>query len=304
VGRVDTLMASALAAVSNPGIRVSLEDAEGALAWGAALTDPATVVKPGRETGLPWTMRVAIVDAESARTASLRRNLAIAGFLLVVLVIAAASYFVFRSVHRELSVARLQSDFVAAVSHEFRTPLTALRHFAEFLEGGGPESDRLPDYYRAIGKESRRLQGMVESLLDFGRMEAGRRTYQMDEINAGEFAHRVVDEFRDHAGFAGHRLDLRAPQEPLPIEADHEALTLALRNLLDKAVKYSPESSEVCISVQRQNGSARIAVTDRVVDTQVNNLRKKIEPEPDRPRFLVALRGLGYRFDGEGLTEP
>ena len=298
VGRVDTLMASALAAVSNSEVRVSLEDAEGALAWGAAPADPATVVKTFRETGLPWTMRVAILDPEAAQTALLRRNLTIAGFGLVVLVIAAASYFVFRSVNRELSVARLQSDFVAAVSHEFRTPLTALRHFAELLEGGGAESDRLPEYYHALGKESRRLQGMVESLLDFGRMEAGRRIYQMDEINAGEFARRVVDEFRDHAAFAGHQLDLQAPTEPLPIQADRDALTLALRNLLDNAVKYSPEASAVRISVDRHNGSARIAVADHGAG---------IPKEEQREIFRKFARGdsakkLNVKGTGIGLT--
>jgi signal transduction histidine kinase len=298
VGHVDTLMAPALAAVSNSNIHVSLENAEGAFAWGDTLADPATAVKTSRETGLPWTMRIALLDTEAIRNAALRRNLTIAGFGLLVLMIATASYFVFRSVHRELSVARLQSDFVAAVSHEFRTPLTAVRHLAELLEEGGADTDLLPEYYRALGKESRRLQGVVESLLDFGRMEAGRRTYQMDDINAGEFTRRVVDEFRDSAAFAGHQLDLQAPPEPLPIHADRDALTLALRNLLDNAIKYSPEPATVRISVERQNGLARIAVADRGAG---------IPKEEQRQIFRKFARGasarkLNVKGTGIGLT--
>ena len=92
----------------------------------------------------------------------------------MLLVIAAAAYFVFRAVHRELGVARLQSDFVAAVSHEFRTPLTAMCHLTEMLDEGSTEPDRLPHYYRALRRESHRLHAMVENLLDFGRIDAGR----------------------------------------------------------------------------------------------------------------------------------
>jgi signal transduction histidine kinase len=89
-------------------------------------------IKTSRETGLPWTIRVANLDPSALEGAyASRRNLLSAGFALIVLVIAAAGYFVFRSVNRELSVARLQSDFVAAVSHEFRTPLTANRDDVE-----------------------------------------------------------------------------------------------------------------------------------------------------------------------------
>jgi signal transduction histidine kinase len=102
-----------------------------------------------------------------------RRNVFAAGFGLMLLVIAAAGYFVFRAVHRELGVARLQSDFVAAVSHEFRSPLTAMCHLTEMLEEGGTQTERLPDYYRAWERAGAARDG--GNLLDFGRMDAGRR---------------------------------------------------------------------------------------------------------------------------------
>jgi signal transduction histidine kinase len=196
-------------------------------------------------------------DQNSAREASAyRRNLLIAGFGLMVLVTGAAAYFVFRALHRELSVARLQSDFVAQVSHEFRTPLTAMRHLTELLEEGAP-TDRLPRYYQALGKETRRLHAMVENLLDFGRMESGRRVYQMEDTSLSEVARQVVNEF------ASPRLRLNLPSNEPHIRADRDALALAVRNLVDNAIKYSPESTTVKISVEARNGSAGIAVEDR-----------------------------------------
>src|SRR5205814_704283 len=118
-------------------VRFSLEDSSGHAAWGSLPKDEIRVTKTFRETGLPWTLRVAPSDPVALLAASAsRQNLLFAGFGLMVLVIAVASYFVFRAVSRELRVAPLQSDFVAAVSYEFRTPLTAMRHLTDMLEEG------------------------------------------------------------------------------------------------------------------------------------------------------------------------
>ena len=169
----------------------------------------------------------------------------------------------FRSLTREFRVAQLQSDFVSAVSHEFRTPLTAMRHLTDLLEEGGIPNGGLSECYHALGKETRRLHAMVESLLDFARMDSGRRTYDMGETNAVELAGGLVDEFREQRRLPAHRIELLPPRSQPRIRADRDALSLALRNLLDNAVKYSPESSTVSISVESHDGFAGIAVQDR-----------------------------------------
>jgi len=264
VAGVNALMASALPAIQDLRIRLALEDPAGRLAWGIPAKAGLEVAKTFQATGLPWTLLVASADpaAEQAVSGS-RRNFLVSGFALMLLVITAASYFVFRAMNRELSVARLQSDFVAAVSHEFRTPLTAMSHITEMLEEGGTPGDRLPLYYRALGKETRRLRGMVESLLDFGRMEAGRHIYHMEDADAAELVRRVVDEFREEASANAHRVELDMPPGEHRIRADREAITRALRNLLDNAVKYSPESSTVRVLVESQRGRLAISVEDQ-----------------------------------------
>jgi signal transduction histidine kinase len=164
VGRADTLLIESLAVVRDAQVRVALHDPSGRVALGAAAADAPHVTKTFRETGLPWDVRVAPADPDLApQIFASRRNLLTAGLGLMVLVIAAASYFVFRAVNRELAVARLQSDFVATVSHEFRTPLAAMRHLTEMLEDGGVPADRVPRYYRALGKEARRLHAMSKA---------------------------------------------------------------------------------------------------------------------------------------------
>ena len=265
VADADSVAAPLSAASRNLQVRLALEDASGHLSWGSVPPGGVWVTKTFRETGLPWTIRVAAANpAAGGEISASRRRLMSAGFVLMFLVIAAAGYFVFRSVSRELGVARLQSDFVAAVSHEFRTPLTAMRHLTEMLEEGDTPRERLPLYYRALGKETRRLHGMVESLLDFGRMEAGRRSYLMEGANAAELARQVLDEFREHSSAGSHRLEWQTPSSAaLHILADRDALALALRNLLDNAVKYSPEASTVSVSVESRGRLAGISVRDQ-----------------------------------------
>jgi signal transduction histidine kinase len=259
VGAAETLMASAVGVARSLQVHMALEDPAGRVFWGAQRQAELHVTKTFRESGLPWTLHVASIDPTAVRDAfASRQTLLAAGVALMVLVIATASYFVFRAVNRELGVARLQSDFVAAVSHEFRTPLTAMRHLTDMLEEGGTPGERLSHYHRALGKETRRLHATVESLLDFGRLESGQRTYRMEDTSATELAAQVVEEFREQAAPAAHRLELHAR-----IRADRDALALALRNLLDNAIKYSPESSTVTVVVECRENLAGISVQDQ-----------------------------------------
>lgn len=263
---VEPLTTSVGDTIRNLQVAAALDDRAGKTVWGGLSAGPR-VTKTSRETGLPWSLHVAVDDAGSASSVeNSRRNLFVAGFVLMALVVSAASYFVFRAVNRELGVARLQSDFVAAVSHEFRTPLTAMCHLTEILEQGNARPERLSEYYRALGKESRRLHTMVENLLDFGRMDSGRRTYEFSETDAAALVDHVAHEFADRSAAAARRIEkspLSSEGHAMIIHADREALALALRNLLDNALKYSPDSSPVRVGVKALNGTVAVSIEDQ-----------------------------------------
>jgi len=216
---------------------------------------------------------------------------------LAVLVVA-GSYLIARGVSRELAAARLQSGFVSAVSHEFRTPLTSLHQFTEILV----EDDDLPvaerrSFYEALARATRRLTRLVESLLDFGRMEAGARPYRLEPLDAAQFAAAVAAEFRQEVSAQGFLIECHTPAGAVPVRADKEALAQALWNLLDNAVKYSGDSRTVRLEVER-NEEVIIRVRDQglgiPVSEQKQVLRKFVRGSAAKVR--------GIKGTGIGLT--
>ena len=259
------------AVASNPGMRVSLVAGSGGWAAGSepGAVSARGVVRNARDTGLPWTVVVDPGDL-SGGTAEFagRRRLLSWGLAAIVALLMGGGYFLWRVIERELAVARLQTDFVAAVSHEFRTPLTSLRHVTELLEEddgmpAGPEKERRKASYDVLARNTQRLHRLVESLLDFSRMETGRRPWNFQLEDAGTLVSTIVEEFRKEVEVRGVRIVLNVEHPAaLWMRADAAALTHALWNLLDNAVKYSPDGREIHVSVAQHPQGIAIAVRD------------------------------------------
>ncbi len=248
------------------GVELALADATGRSIL-APFEEPASqqAVRTPADTQLPWTLRVVSADprADLAQRRN-RRRLLLAGLALVALVVGASLYFMARALTREFKVARLQSDFVSAVSHEFRTPLTSLRQLTEMLAGGRVSSEeRRQKYYQVLLQESQRLHRLVESLLDFGRMEAGAQEYRPEPLDASTAVRDVVDAFQKEVEERGYCIELNGRESEAVIQADREAFHRALWNLLDNAVKYSPASKTVWVDVDRRADKLAIRVRDR-----------------------------------------
>jgi signal transduction histidine kinase len=202
--------------------------------------------------------------AADLEASALRRRLLLVGFAVLVSVLLAGGYFILRSLERERAVARLQTEFVSAVTHEFRTPLTSLRQLSEMLSRGRVPTEALRQQsYDILARESERLQRLVESLLDFGRIEAGAAEYHFREFDPSVLVGEVVAEFREHAAAQGYRVELAGEDEVPPVRADRGSFGVALWNLLDNAVKYSPDCRTVRVEMARDGGCLAIRVRDQ-----------------------------------------
>jgi len=246
-------------------VQGALVDADGQVMIGSFNKSGPQAVRTAAATRLPGTLHATSADpgADEAGFAG-RRRLLLSGFAVLALVLFAGSYFIMRSIDRERAVARLQSEFVSAVSHEFRTPLTSLRQLSEMLSKGRvPTEDLRQQSYDILARESERLQRLVESLLDFGRIEARAFRYHYEHLDPVTLVGDLVAEFQEKAAAQGYRVELTRAGEYPRIHADREALGLALRNLLDNAVKYSPDCRTVWVEMARERDRLAIRVRDQ-----------------------------------------
>jgi two-component system, OmpR family, phosphate regulon sensor histidine kinase PhoR len=184
------------------------------------------------------------------------------GFALLIVLLAGVSFIVARAVSKELAVTRLQADFVAAVSHEFRSPLASISQIAELLDADRwPTAEHRRKGCQILTRETARLKRLVEGLLDFARMEAGTETYRLQPVESEELVRRAVEEFRTTAN--GSTLEIQVAGELPVIRADCDALRRALWNLLDNAVKYSPAPATIRVEAVAADGWLAIRVRDQ-----------------------------------------
>jgi signal transduction histidine kinase len=257
----DWLSSSIKLPANSGGIRCRL------LSLGAAKGAGYTVTRSLAETEIPGRLEFSSVQPVSG-VASSRRTLLIGGAALMLMVILGAGYVVQRAINRELRVAQLQSDFVAAVSHEFRAPLTTLRTITELLvQHRIPDESRRQQSYVFLDHETTRLHRLVEDLLDFGRMESGRKQYRTEAHNAFQLVRATVADFTQHAEANGFSVEanLESAQgaEAATVHVDEEAFRRALRNLLDNAMKYSPVCRTVWVNGAIQDHQVLISVRDQ-----------------------------------------
>jgi signal transduction histidine kinase len=254
--------------LSGQGVEWAAADSEGRMVAGRALNGHRAAVRPAAEGQLPWTLYVSGTHAPGDAGVSARQRFLVAGMGIMVLFLISGTYFIARAIRREMEVSRMQSDFVSAVSHEFRSPLTSMRQLAEILAlGRVPNEDRRQVYYETLVRETGRLQRLVEALLNFGRMEAGARQYHFEELNTATLVERVVAEFEPQIAGQGRHIEL-VGGGGCTIEADPEAMSVVLRNLVDNAIKYSPACPTVWVEWERQREYVAIRVRDNGVGIQ------------------------------------
>ncbi len=166
-------------------------------------------------------------------------------------------------VSKEMALARLKSDFVSNVSHELRTPLALIRLYAETLELGRiTTKEKKQQYYRIIRKESERLTALINNILDFSRIEAGRKEYEFRDTDIADVVRNTLDSYRyqiEQQGFAFQEsID---PNLPV-VRVDREAIARAVVNLVNNALKYSDGERFLGVRLYRDNGAVKLEVED------------------------------------------
>jgi signal transduction histidine kinase len=168
-----------------------------------------------------------------------------------------------RNISREMALARLKSDFVSNVSHELRTPLSLIRLYAETLEMGRLKSaDKYQEYYSIIRKESERLTALINNILDFSRIEAGRKEYEFRQTDMRELVRNTLESYRYQIEQSGFAFEEKIAEDVPSLSVDREAMARSLLNLVNNALKYSQDQKYIGVNLFRDNGSVKLEVVD------------------------------------------
>ena len=267
--------------------------------------NPSTIGQPGFSAGFegnfpPWKIQILQSGPDSAkRQFHLRRNVYILTVAVVVGALFLGGFLAIRSTAKELRLAKLKADFVATVSHEFRTPLTSIRYLAELLQRGRvPQEERKQQYYDAITLESERLSRLVENVLDFSKIEAGMKEYRMEETDVAALAAEEAGRFRRQTMLKDFSLETEiAPEMPI-ILADKESLSRAIFNLLDNAVKYSGENPQIVLRAWFEGGNACLEVEDHGIGIDKSEQKRIFE------KFYRSEKAQESNIKGSGIGLP
>jgi signal transduction histidine kinase len=230
--------------------------------------------------------------------AAMGKHFALTGYAILgalSLLLAGGLALTYRNVSKEIALAKVKSDFVSNVSHELRTPLALIRLYAETLEMGRVKSpDKYQEYYQIIRKESERLTSLINNILDFSRIEAGRKEYEFRDTDMRELVANTMESYRYQIEQQGFTLEEKI--DPVPaLKVDREAMARSLVNLVNNALKYSQDQKYVGVNLYRDNGSVKLEVVDHGIGIPPQEQEKIFE------KFYRVGDPLVHNTKGSGL---
>jgi signal transduction histidine kinase len=243
-----------------------------------------------------WNLALGYRDTtiEALARDNFQKNLMLTLFVLSLLIL--GIILTLRATAREMKLAQAKSTFVSNVSHELKTPLALIRLFAETLELGRVKSgEKAQEYYRIINNESRRLTQLINNILDFSKIEAGRKEYEFVESDVSEVVEEVIRSYEYQIVNSGFELNAYIEHDLPPVSIDRDAISQAVLNLINNAVKYSDESKEIAVRVRSQDRFIAIEVADKGIGIARSEQEKIFE------KFYRVSTGLVHNTKGSGL---
>jgi two-component system phosphate regulon sensor histidine kinase PhoR len=191
---------------------------------------------------------------------------------------------------------RMRTEFVANVSHELKTPLTSIKGFVETLQGGAfkePETARR--FLDIISKHADRLETLVDDLLTISSLESKELAMDLEKENVGNILQSVVGLSRPQIERFHHRLEVDIPDDLPPVKADRRRIEQVFLNLLDNAVKFTPQGGKIAVSARAEDGFVRIDVRDNGIGIESEHIPRLFE------RFYRVDKARSRELGGTGL---
>ena len=205
-------------------------------------------------------------------------------------------YLMVSNIHNKIKINRMKEDFISSVSHELKTPISAVRMLVETLRRGKiKEPSKVDQYYGMIIKESDRLTRFINKILDFSKIEKGGKIFCFEKTNVAELAKTAAATYKNEA--QDEKLKIRADSEKSEIfaEIDKDAVTQIILNLIDNGYKYSDRDKDITLNVKEAGKNVRIEVTDKGSGIPKSDIEKIFD------KFYRSDREINKGVKGSGL---
>jgi signal transduction histidine kinase/tetratricopeptide (TPR) repeat protein len=258
--------------------------------------EPAVVTEYFDGQFPPWRIELFQDARETSGAVDLKSNFYFWTILTLIIVLTFGTVLVVRTVAHEMEVLKIKSDFVSSVSHEFKTPLTSIKALVERLRGGKVESqDKLKQYYDVIAQGAERLSSLVANILDFSKIEEGKKEYVFTETDLAQLVAGQVESFAKWDAQKGKNISLECEKNLPLIILDKEAVSQAIINLLENAIKFSADKKNVEVEVKRHGENVILTIKDEGIGIPEDEVERIFE------KFYQARNAADHSSKGTGL---
>ncbi|MFH1189710.1 MAG: ATP-binding protein [Candidatus Omnitrophota bacterium] len=208
------------------------------------------------------------------------------------------SFFTLSALSREWRLTELKSEFVSSLSHDLRRPLTSIRMFSEMLKNNTvPSEEKKREYYNIISSESEQLTNLANNILDFSRIERGRKKYEFRDEDITKIVGVTVERFKSYMAHESCKVSLAMDPDIPVLKVDADSISQAVTNLLTNAFNYSPFDKEIKVNVVKKPGEVAVEVIDNGMGIPRNEQKKIF-----RRFYRVESKDMNVEGSGLGLT--
>jgi len=250
-----------------------------------------------RQFPIPGKLHITHPDIQDLKKSVLRENFYYGAIItLLAMLMIFGVVLIVRDISRESETTLLKTEFVNNISHELKTPLSLIRLFGETLQTKKNLSKQeIEDSYQIITKESERLSHLINNVLDFSKIEMGKKEFNFTKENLGKIVEETLESYRYHLEKKGFTIRKKIATELSEVRIDKEAIASILINLLSNAVKFSPDEKEVIVRLFSAEETIVLQVADKGIGITKKEIHKIFQ------RFYRSKNDLGPDSKGSGL---
>ena len=283
---------------SGDGVEIVLSDLAGRVLSGKRNAPAALplITEYFEDNFPPWKIELYQARAKGPGILDLRRNFYFWTIVTLIVVLAFGAFLIARTIVHEMEILKVKADFVSSVSHEFKTPLTSIKALMERLvDGKVRDSVKMDQYFSIISQNTDKLARLVNNLLDFSKIEEGKKEYVFSDTDLVRIVREQVQSFQKEQAPTGPDIRFEVTGEIPLLKADADALSRALANLLSNAVKFTPPGKTIRVGLMSAGENVVLEVEDEGIGIDPDELGKVFE------KFFQGRNAPGQSVRGTGL---